>query len=252
MHYAIISDLHANEPALREVFKDIEERGIRDIICLGDIVGYGPDPLPCLDLVMENCFKTLRGNHDDALVNGAKNFTQRAKDAIDWTREVIKAAGEKELRRRRVRFLQELPLRYERNGILFVHGSPRDPVSEYLFSEDCARDPDKIKAAFEGFGKVCFVGHTHMPGVFLEDVTFKPASEFGDDHYHFKRGEKAIINVGSVGQPRDKDQRACYVEVAKNKIYFRRVAYDVEATVAKIKANERLADSLGIRLKNGV
>ena len=251
MHYAIISDLHANLAALEAVFSHIDERGVDDVLCLGDVVGYGPEPVECVDLVRKHCRVTLRGNHDEALVKGASNFTQRAKDAIDWTREVIKASGPAEERRRRLKFFKRLPLRLERNGLLFVHGSPRDPINEYLFKEDGVRDPAKLLAAFEAFEKVVFVGHTHMPGVFHEDLSFESPADLGGS-FHFQRGDKVVVNVGSVGQPRDNDTRACYVEVKKNRIYFHRVEYDVGVTVAKIKAEARLADSLGIRLKNGV
>lgn len=253
--YAIISDLHSNTEALTAVLDDIKSRGIQDIICLGDVVGYGPEPKPCVDMVMDNCRVCLLGNHDEAVLKGAQNFNAWAREAIDWTREVLQdTSGEDaDSNRRRWAYIEQMPLKFQTNGLYFVHGSPRQPTIEYILREDIYNGAyEKFDQIFATFEKCLFVGHSHTPCIINEDLEYLTPKDC-DEHFVYTRDKKkVIVNVGSVGQPRDNDTRSCYVEVSKNEIIFHRVVYDVKAVVAKIKDNDRLSDNLGVRLQKGV
>lgn len=244
MHYAVISCVHANLEALRAVVDDATRRGVEQIISIGDTVGFGPDPVACADMVRERCAIVLKGCHDQALVEGAGHLPAQMRDGLAWAKEAL---GEE-----RLAWFEQLPTSYDAAGIVFCHASPREPVTEYLFAEDVRRDPRKLVRAFEKTGKVVFVGHTHVPGVFLENpIRWTPASQL-ENYFHYKKGEKVIVNVGSVGQPRDGDPRACYLEVNKNEMYWRRLEYDVNEVVAKIQSNSRLTASTAQRLRRGL
>lgn len=252
--FAIVSDIHANIAALEAVLADIDGLGVRRIVCLGDVVGYGPDPVPCAERIMARCKWTLMGNHDIALFEGSAGFNPSARGAIDWTRDLLFSAAERDpAARRRCRFLRDLPLQHEEGGNLFVHGSPRDPWREYIFPDE-ARLPKarkKFREIFPRFERFLFVGHTHIPCVITEEGFVATSTELGNQ---WKRppGVKAIVNVGSVGQPRDRDSRACYLVVEGDSVVWRRVTYDVQATVGRIHANPVLDPALAVRLKKGV
>lgn len=249
--YAIISDLHSNTEALTNVLEDIRSQDVDDIICLGDIVGYGPEPRPVLEMTMKTVRVSLMGNHDEAVLKGAQNFNAWAREAIDWTREEIQIKDGKETER--WEYLKRMPLRFQTNGLYFVHGSPRQPTIEYILREDIYNGAyDKFDEIFASFEKVLFVGHSHTPCIINEDLEYVTPSEIEHNFTYTRDKRKVIVNVGSVGQPRDNDPRSCYVIIDNNTIRFRRVEYDVDAVVAKIKAVERLSDNLGLRLKKGV
>jgi len=135
--------------------------------------------------------------------------------------------------------------------VLLVHGSPRDPVMEYVLESDCweGSDPSKMEEIFAGFDQLCFVGHSHRPGVFTEDRCFLSAADV-EDGFDISDG-RYLINVGSVGQPRDHDPRACYVLYTGDAIYYRRVAYDIERTAEDIRNIPELGDRLADRLYRG-
>ncbi len=276
--FAVISDIHSNLEALDAVLEDIEHRGIAKIYCLGDIVGYGASPRECLDLVMDRCLAVCCGNHDHATFYEPFNFNVGAERACYWTRRVFEEEPNKSQRDRRWEYLGRLPVRTEANDMLMVHASPRRPVNEYMFAEDVYTNPNKILANFDKLDehhKACFVGHTHVPGVFLDDPYFEPPGELPEDSFYvITDEEKAIINVGSVGQPRDHDTRACYAVVYENgespldddrppnqapgarngfraTVQFVRVEYDVEKAVKKVLAVSELDDFLGTRLLEG-
>jgi len=271
--FAIISDIHSNLEALQAVLADVEERGIKEVICLGDIVGYGANPKECLDLVRKHCRLTLMGNHDHAVLFEPTNFNLPAERACFWTRQVLEDEPDPEVRRARWKFLGELPVRVKERDVLFVHASPRRPMNEYIFPEDVFTNPQKVIANFDRLdARVCFVGHTHQPGVFVDDPYFDPPEELPDSPMFEINNERAIVNVGSVGQPRDRDTRAGYVIVHRRpesledgaeslaavalgcsieQIEFARVEYDVEQTVQKILAEPNLEDLLGTRLYEG-
>ncbi len=248
---AIISDIHGNLSALESVLKDIAANGAREIWCLGDIVGYGPQPLECWRLIEQKCSVIIMGNHEKALApGGGEKFNARARRAIDWTRDKLLAeAGGEEL----VAKLTSLPTTLEKGEILFVHGSPREPTDEYLMPRDC-RNTLKMRPQFEALARYGFVGHTHLPGVMEPDQDFvRPEDMFLGKIYalDYEAGVKAIINVGSVGQPRDRDPRSCYVLFDGDSVVYRRVEYDVRATRKRILEIPALDNMLAERLVDG-
>lgn len=249
MKRALISDIHGNLEALRAVLQDIKSQGITDIFCLGDIVGYGPNPCECLDEVINHCeFKTILGNHDQAVLVDPSGFNPIALKAVYWTRDTLESKGSRAAVNRRLDFLGELPQKKVDGKLLFVHGSPREHVNEYVFPED-AYNPLKMEALFSKFERYCFQGHTHIPGVFTTEPDFISPERC---NYVFPLGpEKVMVNVGSVGQPRDGDPRACYVVLHDDRLVYRRVAYDVETTANKIYAISELDNSLGNRIRVG-
>jgi hypothetical protein len=175
--FALISDLHANRPALEAVFRAIDSLGIQDVRCLGDVVGYGAEPEPCIDLVMERCEFTLSGNHDQGVVLGQlDDFNPIARESLLWTAKRLKPSFWHPGRRKRWMWLKTLPHRVERDGYLFVHASPRDPIKEYVLKTDGFLDPEKMEDLFSRIQGPCFVGHTHWPGYTDEDFRFHPQS----------------------------------------------------------------------------
>jgi predicted phosphodiesterase len=274
---ALISDIHGNLEALEVVLDDIKSQGVSEIYCLGDIIGYGPNPRECIDLVMENCQMTLLGNHDQGAMFDPDGFNIGAERAIFWTREQLESASDRANNERRWEFLGELPRTHRSGSFLYVHGSPRNPLSEYVFPEDIYNHR-KMERLFQLVERYCFQGHTHVPGVFTEGFQFYAPEEI-DNEYTLGEG-KLMVNVGSVGQPRDGDNRACYVilddgrpdppagesESASTtgaedtgeqpvagpiRITYRRLAYDFERTIQKIYAVPELEPFLGDRLRQG-
>jgi diadenosine tetraphosphatase ApaH/serine/threonine PP2A family protein phosphatase len=250
---AIISDIHSNLEALQAVLRDIERHNVDEIYCLGDVVGYGPNPCECLDLAMK-CQVVLLGNHDQGAMWDPDGFNPPAERAIFWTREQLEAPiANRQLKEKRWDFLNERPRSHRENGFLFVHGSARNPLNEYVFPEDIYNQR-KMERIFALVDRYCFQGHTHVPGVFTEQLPeelyqFHSPEEI--DHIYRLDGRKTLCNVGSVGQPRDGNPRACYVLLDDETIRFRRVEYDVEATVKKIYAVPDLENFLGERLREG-
>ena len=247
---AIISDIHGNLEALEVVLSDIKKHGATEIICVGDVVGYGPNPKECLDYA-RRFDVTIQGNHEQALLvqmQGA-SFNLRAKNSIEWTRDQFNMLGEeREENSRRWDFLGALDETYARNGLLFVHGTPREPISEYLYPRDIYR-PEKLKELFDMIEWICFVGHTHVPGIWTEDMIYLTPEEV---NYRYRIGrKKTIINVGSVGQPRDSDPRACYVLLDQDTVLFRKLSYPVQVTIEKIQRITELDPFLADRLREG-
>jgi diadenosine tetraphosphatase ApaH/serine/threonine PP2A family protein phosphatase len=249
---AIVSDIHSNLAALTAVIKDIEEHKADEIVCLGDVIGYGPQPLPCVDIARTRFKFTILGNHEEAVLYGAVGFNPKAKAAVDWTRDQFHLESEpEELRNARWQFLGDLPISVEEedgSGVQFVHGSPRDPTREYLFPTDVL-NPEKIYGIFEHVERVAFNGHTHAPGVMTESGLFKLPQD-GDNEYVLD-DEKVIVNVGSVGQPRDGNAKSSYVLFDGRSVIFRRVAYDIDATIELMSKIDRLPEYLALRLKEG-
>jgi predicted phosphodiesterase len=249
---ALISDIHANLAALEAVIADIDSVGeVERIYCLGDVIGYGPQPVECLELAAKRCSLILLGNHEHAVLHGPFLFNPRARRAIEWTKEAIVDQTRPIRRKQLWDLLENLPMRHQIGEVLLVHGSPRDPVMEYVLESDLweGSDPTKIDEIFDGFDRLCFVGHSHRPGIFTQDRCFLPSNDVPDGFD--VSDSKYVVNVGSVGQPRDRDPRACYVLYTGDAIYFRRVEYDVEVTAAAIRANEALGDHLADRLFKG-
>ena len=251
--FAIISDIHGNLEALEAVLADIDAREIERIVCLGDVIGYGASPKQCVDIVMERCEFCLCGNHDHAVFYEPFNFNLGAEQAAYWTRQVLEDEPNKAVRDKRWQFLGSLPVRVEYEGYLFVHGSPRRPINEYLFADDVYSNPNKLMANFERLQHVaCFVGHTHVPGVFVDDPYFESPDELAEPNvYEIADDDKVIINIGSVGQPRDRNAHAAYGIIDNDRVKFVRLEYDIDKAVQKILDTPELDDFLGHRLLEG-
>jgi len=243
MKYAVISDIHGNLEALNAVLKDIRRRGVDSVLCLGDVVGYYPNPHECIELVRDSAAHCVAGNHDYAAIDRTDTscFTYFAFSAMEWTKARI-AGGDYE-------FLSGLPLTCEvGDDIFLVHSSPCEPDQfSYVF-------PDNENSVFEAFTnltrRVTFIGHTHWPSImYQEGDTVKLHSETSvgiDD------GCAYLINVGSVGQPRDFDSRSCYAiyDAGVGIVSLHRVAYNYRVTQKKIRENE-LPVFLAERLEKG-
>lgn len=243
---ALISDIHGNVEALEAVLADIKSQDINEVYCLGDIIGYGPNPCECIDLVMEldGC---ILGNHDQAALFDPEGFNPGAERAIFWTRKMLEQGGGRN-NEKRWEFLGELTRVIREGEFMFVHGSARNPLNEYVFPEDIynSRKMEKIFSLIE---KYCFQGHTHIPGIFREDMTFLAPEDI--DFKYSLTDQRVMINVGSVGQPRDGDPRSCYIVLEDDLVTFRRVDYNVDDTARKIYDTPELDNFLGDRLREG-
>jgi diadenosine tetraphosphatase ApaH/serine/threonine PP2A family protein phosphatase len=227
MRVLIISDIHANLTALETV---LEEAGEFDAAwCLGDIVGYGPNPNECVSKVQElHNLLCIIGNHDAAALAqiDADTFNPEARNAILWTRQ--------QLSQNSLDFLNNLPETIRASdAVTLTHGSPRHPVWEYLL------DTHAATLNFDYFDTpLCFVGHTHLPVIYsLTDHSYLARLQIPDPNTTIELPERAIINPGSVGQPRDRDPRAAYAiyDSEAHTLQFCRVAYDIYAVQARMK-----------------
>jgi len=247
---AILSDIHGNLTALEAVLEDVEGQNVDRIVCLGDVIGYGPAPCECIDRVAEFEFCVL-GNHDSSALFDPEGFNVAAEQAIFWTRAQIECGSDgPDASRRRMQMICSLPRLVDEGNVLFVHGSPRGPTNEYVFPED-TQNLKKMEKLFSLVPHLCFQGHTHVPGVFTTDLRFVRPVDTGAGYSTDDRRLRLMINVGSVGQPRDGDPRSCYVIFDEDRVEFRRVAYDIEKTVQAIEAEPELDDFLGYRLREG-
>lgn len=219
MNYLILSDIHANLTALEAVLSDTTDYDA--VWVLGDLVGYGPDPNECIERVKGlPGLVCLLGNHDAAVLEQINDitFNPTARQAIRWTRSAITAEN--------MDYLKKLPESSRVGEITLVHGSPREPIWEYLL------DTRNATENFDYFGSpYCFVGHTHLPTLF----TLKNGHAYADlivpeKNKKFNLEPRAIINPGSVGQPRDRDSRAAYAVYNEEDrtVHFKRVPYEVE------------------------
>ncbi|MHC4820145.1 MAG: metallophosphoesterase family protein [Planctomycetota bacterium] len=236
MRYAVISDIHSNLEALEAVLADAEEQGIDQYLSTGDIVGYGADPVACLERVRGLDPLVVAGNHDWAVAGrlSLDFFNAYAKDAVVWTRE--------RLTKDDLQWLHDLPLTARTEHITLVHATVANPEHfDYLLT---AYDASLSLKALES--PLCFVGHSHVPITFADNgaLTFSFASRI-----ELKGMLKAIVNAGSVGQPRDGNPHASYgvYDTDGHIIDVRRVEYDVSAAARKIAA-AGLPSVLGERL----
>ncbi|MFA6245064.1 MAG: metallophosphoesterase family protein [Candidatus Hydrogenedentales bacterium] len=224
MRYAIISDVHANLESLQAVQARIQELGVDQIVCLGDVVGYNASPNECTDLIRECGIPTICGNHD-AVACGIEEpwgFNPVALHAALWTREHLSEAN--------LKWLRELPDNMQFTHFLAAHGSPTDRDC-YLFTwEDVL---PHIPYLAEQNYRLCFFGHTHSPGIFSADGLY---SVDNDLKFALGEGKTFFINPGSVGQPRDGDPRAAFglFDSQKNEFQLIRVPYDVEKAAQRI------------------
>jgi predicted phosphodiesterase len=228
---AVLSDIHSNRHALEAVLAAVEEAGIEEIWCLGDMVGYGAEPDACTALVRERCGTCLVGNHDLALLGAIdiSTFSETAAAAVEWTRENV---GQETLD-----FLGSLDPAASKNGVGLFHASPRDPVWEYVLSVDQA------EAGFEAQEeRVGLIGHSHIALFFVKAPDARPGyaqgAQAGDGAEVELEEGSWLLNPGSVGQPRDGDPRAAWLELdteAWTGLYHR-VAYDIEGAASAILA----------------
>lgn len=219
---AIISDIHGNQRALEAVLVDIASLKADDIYCLGDIAGTGPRPLQCIDLVRSHCTLCLLGDQDQAILQELAALESNSGPMIDDS--PLKAsfdADEPAIQRCR-QFLETLPRMQREDDVVYVHGSPRNPVSEYVFPEDVAHTR-KMERVFALFEQSCFHGHTHHPGVLTADHRFFSPTDLNSSYTLGK--SKVMINVGSVGQPLDGNSSAQYATLDGTEVRFRRVTY---------------------------
>jgi predicted phosphodiesterase len=233
MRIALISDIHSNLEALTKALEIIDKSSIDEIICLGDIVGYGANPNECLDLVRQRCKIVVKGNHDEAVLDLeiTHRFTDDARSAVMWTHGKISAAN--------IDYLKMLPLKQKKNNLLFVHSSPCNPeVWNYIFGDDTAAD------SFQCFSEsLCFIGHTHIPAVFSTNGRTRGIT----------KNERYIINVGSIGQPRDRNTQLSFGIIDTDEWAYENIRnpYDTETAAKKI-LDAGLPSRLGHRLLIGV
>jgi predicted phosphodiesterase len=247
---ALVSDIHSNLEALIAVMKDIDRNRVSKIFCLGDLIGYGPNPNECIDLAKRNFEFVIKGNHDQAVGwKIPKVFKETAAKAAFWTRKRVKPKLSKNAatQNKRWNYLRKMPKTGDHGVWYMAHGTPWSNL-DYVYEEfEAAQVFDRDRSKF----RVCFLGHTHIPGIFLQDGNVVHYTDV-EDGIRYKIGaEKAIINVGSVGQPRDGDPRSCWVLGRSDGSFsFRRVEYEIEKTAEKIYRTD-LDPSLGERLFDG-
>ena len=247
---AVISDIHGNKEALEAVLRAISSQGVDEIWCLGDIVGYGPDPGDCIDLVERNCSLRLMGNHDWAVLNAPVGFNSIATRMIYRTKEWLRVNDQSADRdKARWDFLASMDVLSMQEHYLLVHASPRAELSEYILPGDVKYDPDKLHDIFGMIDRACIVGHTHVPCCISEELDLIVPDGSG---FVVETGEKKmIINVGSVGQPRDGDNRACYLTLDGGLVRYHRVPYPFGRTVDKLGELGEEYQMLGYRLSIG-
>ncbi len=215
------------------------------------MVGYGPNPCECLDLVIERCAWSLMGNHEYAVLYEPTHFHSNVEISSYWARRQLEIEPDAAKREKRWNFLGSLEVRKDLGAqIAGVHASPRRPISEYVFPDDVTTAPNKMRQIFENVEKCCLIGHTHVQGVFTNEPSFTQPPNL-DNRYEFNEQEKVVVNVGSVGQPRDRDPRSGYTIVYEDRVEFVRIAYDVKAVIAKIEPIPELHDFFGQRLIDG-
>jgi diadenosine tetraphosphatase ApaH/serine/threonine PP2A family protein phosphatase len=240
MRYAVLSDIHSNYEALEAVLRVCDREAPDAFLCVGDVVGYGPDPSLVIAEVRGRKMAAVRGNHDQATFDPAEDqyFNSWAREGIAWTRERLAAAE--------LRYLEGLELTREADGALLVHASPSEPRAWRYVLGAAEAGPE-----FSSFDEsVCFIGHSHVPMIIVKDES--GIAELRAAEVAFEAGKRYIVNVGSVGQPRDGDRRAAFglFDSAERTFRLVRVEYDAEATSRKI-IDSGLPPFLGERLLAG-
>ncbi|MET0305569.1 MAG: metallophosphoesterase family protein [Solirubrobacterales bacterium] len=245
MRIAAISDIHANLPALEAVLEAIERAGVDEIWCLGDVIGYGAEPDECTELVLGRCSLCLVGNHDLAVLGALdiSAFSEAAAAAVEWTRANVAE--------RALAMLRDLEPQGEREGVALFHASPRDPIWEYVLSVEQAEACFDVQPS-----RIALIGHSHVSLFFVRPAGESQSGEIrgaqaSDDTLLDLGAGTWLINPGSVGQPRDGDPRAAWLELdtVGQTARFHRVGYDVERAATAIAAAglpRRLADRLHV------
>jgi predicted phosphodiesterase len=228
MRCAILADIHSNLEALASVFRDIEVRGgVDEVWCLGDIVGYGPEPAECIELLRKHNPVCVAGNHDLGAIGKLEltMFNPMAAEACSWTAEKLSPDD--------LSYLEKLPVTVKKGNFLLVHGSPASPILEYVASNSIA---EKNFSYFEG--PYCLVGHTHVPQAYKQEENKVASISLSSGIGLVLKKSRLIINPGAVGQPRDGDPRASYAIYDSEGSIFRvyRVEYGIRATQDKMMA----------------
>ena len=229
LRYALFSDIHSNLEALEAIIADAGEADVQRYICLGDLVGYNADPGGCVQRVQELDCPVIKGNHDEAATHDYElpHFNPLAMAGIDYTRRELDFA--------KVAYLESLPMTLGFKGFVVVHASMHQPQNwQYVHSEEEVASCIKFQP-----GRLCFIGHTHLPMIYYDDsstIHQLQTAANAPTPLELDGTYKYLVNVGSVGQPRDGDWRACYVifDDQTSSVEFRRVPYDVERTQRKI------------------
>ncbi len=243
MRALILSDIHANLHALEAVLADAARHGYDETLVLGDLVGYGADPAAVIDRTVQlAATASIRGNHDKvcAGIESSLSFNDIARVSIEWTAAQLSSEHLRTLAALPAGPMQVTP------ALEICHGAPFDE-DYYIFSED-----DAARAIDAASAPTCLFGHTHVPCVFATDTRDRTGDRAGDAEVLLPHRGRALINVGSVGQPRDGDPRAAYgiLDTDRQSIFLHRVAYDVAAAQARI-LEEGLPEWLAIRLERG-
>lgn len=241
MRYGIFADIHSNLEALERVLGAYKNESIDQYLCLGDVVGYAANPQECVEKVKPLAGVTIAGNHDWAAVDSfsVDYFNPLAREAIFWTRPNLDDKSRC--------FLKSLKLIYKNEDLTLVHGSLDNPSGfNYMTDSYTARETIGLLET-----NICFIGHTHVAGIFTQD---KDGRLFyrEDNYVEITVGNKYIINVGSVGQPRDGNPAAayCIYDTKKKEVRIKRIDYDIETAREKI-VNAGLPEFLGQRLFSG-
>jgi predicted phosphodiesterase len=254
MRLAVLSDIHANLPALEAVLADVERAGVRELWCLGDVVGYGAQPDECTSLVAERCKLCLVGNHDLAVLGelDISSFSPAAAAAVRWTQKTADPGT--------LDFLRGLEPADESGEVALYHASPRDPVWEYVLWPDQAAECIAVQAA-----RVSMIGHSHVALFFAMGEDRRPARATSIEIEDVARGAQAgagtrldlsegrwLINPGSVGQPRDGDPRGAWLELDTEaaEVTYHRVEYEIDRAAEAIAATD-LPEHLARRLYVG-
>ncbi|MCD5417224.1 metallophosphatase family protein [Candidatus Bipolaricaulota bacterium] len=243
---AILSDIHGNLAALEAVLAAIDTQQVKQILCCGDIIGYGPHPAQCIRLLQDADACVVQGNHDAAVADllNHNSFSIAGKLAVEWTATAISDAERN--------WLAELPLIVRTDRYVLFHGSLRDPLWEYITTSSTA-----YTVFMELEGDLAFFGHSHLAGAFMfmkeqSEISYRPG---GEERLEIENKTQYLINPGSVGQPRDGDPRAAFAiaELAENEkwVQFYRIDYDIEQTRRAIIA-ARLPQSNADRLLLGI
>lgn len=240
MKYGVFSDIHGNLEALVAALSDMSREGVEKYWCLGDLVGYGANPNECVEKVRQLADMTVLGNHDAACVGleDTSSFNRYAREACDWTAAQLLPFNSE--------WLRSLPLTATADDVFLVHASPFEPKGWHymLYISDMINGFKSLTAP------MAFIGHSHQPIILVHRG--EEFFSFSGDEFHCEEGTRCIVNVGSIGQPRDGNPAVCYAiwDSKERMIKLKRVAYDVEAAQRKIRA-AGLPDILASRLEFG-
>ncbi len=225
MIYGVFSDVHANVEALDAIYQELTERQVEKFVCLGDIVGYGPNPNEVVQMIKDKCDICILGNHDNVALQreAHEHFNPLAQYVIHWTQEVLNDSS--------IEYLKERPYLIRDNGVYFVHASPKSP-SDWFYVNSL---DDSVEALDFCPDDICFIGHTHCPGFVVKESN-ESYSVLDKNYFQLKEGQKILINVGSVGQPRDKNPQtsACIYNSETQEFELIRINYDFVSTQNKM------------------